>query len=338
MKALILCGGFGKRMEPITLRIPKPLIPLVNRPIIDYVMAKIPMNVNQVIIHVCYMNDLIIDYVKSMDYNHEIRFISDNESPGTGGAIKKAKNLLDEPFFVLWSDVISSINLLELKRFHNERDSLLTLACFRTKDPTDFGNVKFDEYRKVVCYKEKPPPYETISHYVSGGIFFLEPEIFDYFPEKSQFKFEEEVLTPLPEIIDRMYAYLITDFCIDIGRPDRFLEATRLLLSRDHSILDDSLNRKEQFDKRKITVTKPVCLGLENSIEKGVEIGPNVVLGSNNLIKEGAKIKNSVIFDECVIGNSATIRDSIIDSRSQVKDSDTKRFDVISSRMSRSWL
>jgi mannose-1-phosphate guanylyltransferase/phosphomannomutase len=321
MKAVILCGGIGHRMKPITCRIPKPLILLNNKPTIDYIMEKIPKSVNEVIVHVCYKSDLIIDYMENSDYGSKISFIIDEENglSGTGGAIKRARKYLNEPFFVLYSDIISSIDLLELRSFHQSKEALLTVACIEVDDPTNFGNARIDSDQKVIAFKEKPKEHQVISNLASGGIFFMEPDIFQYFPEINIFSLEREVL---PSLVDRkMYAYIIPGFCFDIGERNRYLEATRLLLNRDANC---RTRTSSHLQKRKvessIKIVEPVHIGLENMIDKDIRIGPNVVIGNKNTIEQGTIIRNSTVFDECKIEKNVTIENSIVDSRSIIKD------------------
>ena len=324
MKASILCGGSGERMQPITDRIPKPLIPLLNKPTIDYIIRKIPKNVKQIVIHVSHMSDFIINYVKSSDYDYNIVFVHDDKPPGTGGAIRSAMKYLDEPFFLLCSDVISSIDLLELKKFHDSKKALLTIACIEVSDPTEFGNVRIDSDQRIIDYKEKPARDEIISNLASGGTFFMNPEIFDYFPRKDALSLEKELYLErdiLPELIgEEMYAYIISDYCIDVGTLSRYLEATKLLLDRDQSISERFSEMRKRLRRQGVKIMKPVCLGSQNIIEKNVEIGPNVAIGDSNYIMEGTKIKDSVVFDRCIIGKNVTIKNSIVDSGSNMKN------------------
>ncbi len=153
MKALILAGGLGTRLRPLTYSMPKPLIPLLGKPLVRYIIDALPAQVDTVILAVSYMKDALEDYFKSVDLGRKIILVNETEPLGTGGAIRNVSEHLDGTFFAFNGDIVSSLDLKALLRFHREKGGIATLSLWQVEDPSPFGVVKLNGEGRILDFQ-----------------------------------------------------------------------------------------------------------------------------------------------------------------------------------------
>ncbi|MGZ7135381.1 MAG: DUF4954 family protein [Methanobacterium sp.] len=316
-----MAGGKGTRLRPLTLIRPKPMIPLVNKPIIQYTVDRLKrFGLKDIIMTLNYMSTNIKNYFKDgTSFGVDIKYSVEKWPLGTGGSVKKAQKYIDDTFMVVSGDVLTDVDFKDVLKFHKEKGALVTMVLTEIEDPTHFGIAVMDNDNKITEYLEKPAPEDVFSNVANTGIYILEPEIFEFFQEKeekSELDFSKDIF---PEIIKKdagIYGYVFNGYWNDVGRPETFLEAT-------YDILDQKI--KLDFNKSKIeeSIGKigNIWVGKNVFIDKKARIEGPVVIGDNCTIQEGSKIsKGSVIGNNVSIGKNVNIDGAVILSDSIVED------------------
>lgn len=319
IRTIMMAGGKGTRLRPLTLVRPKPMIPLVNKPIIEYTIDRLKKSgFNDIILTLNYMSTNIKNHFKDgSEFDVDIRYSVEKWPLGTGGSVKKAEKYIDDTFMVVSGDVLTDINFKDVVKFHKEKGAIATMVLTEVEDPTHFGIAVMDKNNKVTEYLEKPSPEEAFSNVANTGIYIFEPEIFDFFDGKEgEVDFSKDIF---PEVIKQdagIYGYVFNGYWNDIGRPETYLEAT-------YDILDQKM--KQNFYKTKIEegIGKigNIWVGENVSIDKRARIEGPVVIGNNCTIEAGCKIsRGSVIGDNVSIGKDVNIDGAVLLSGSIIED------------------
>jgi len=314
MQALILAGGKGTRLRPLTVYTPKPIVPVVNRPLVLYQIDLLrEAGITDITLSLSYQPDKIEHLIGSgTDAGVTLRYLTEPSPLGTGGAYKFAADSTNGATIVLNGDIITDLDLSELIAFHNAKASAATLALTPVKDPTRYGVVQTDEDSRIKGFVEKPKPdqLDGLSNMINAGIYILEPSILDLIERDTNRSFEYHVF---PEILARglpFFGYEMSDnYWLDIGTPETYLAAHHDLLAGSASI---KLERPPGSDVAthaeidKLSVIGPGC-----TIKPGAQI-MNSVIGPGVLIEEKAVIKVSVIWSHTRIASFAEVRSAII--------------------------
>jgi len=294
MEAIILAGGFGTRLRPLTYTRAKSLLPIMNKPMVSYLLDQLPESVDTVIIAANYRKNQLEDYIKSLDSSKKI-IINDEPKPlGTGGAVKFAEEYLSDEFFVLNSDIICSLNLSEMIKFHREHQAVATISLWPVENVSEFGVVDITNQGKIINFIEKPKPEDAPSNLINAGAYLLDSSILDYIHTGGLVSMEKEIFPQIIENTNRFYGYQFKGFWMDIGRIKSYLDIHQFLL------------RQQQV---------PNFIG-ENFVNKGLV--EQSVLGDNVQIGKGSQVKNSVILDGAVIKDEVIIENSVIGENSTV--------------------
>ncbi len=291
MQAVILSGGFGTRMRPLTLTTPKPLLPIMNKPLIQHVVDSLPERVDEVILASNYKIEMLRDYFDEYDVEGKTIHVVDEPKPmGTGGAVKNVEEYLDDTFFVINADIISSIDLEEYFKFFKSKEAIGAISAWEVDNPEEFGIFELDDMGRILRFEEKPNAWEAFSNTINAGHYILEPEVLDLIPIGEKVSMEREIF---PQLIDKgFYGFKFSGHWIDCGRPTSFLEANRTLLK---------LHEKEQGINHLIG---------ERSYVEG-ELGDHVTIGMDCTL-EDCDISNSIVLDGVEIDEGCVIKDSII--------------------------
>ena len=189
MKAVVMAGGFGSRLYPLTAERPKPMVPLVNKPVLFHILGLLKHhNITDVIITVKHLADQVQDYFGNGSHlGMRIRYAVEDPPLGTAGGVKNAENLLDdEPFLVISSDIVTDIDLSKLIRYHHEKQAMVTMALKRVSNPKGYGIVLLDGKGYIRCLLEKPKPNQIVSNIVNTGIYVLDPSVLNYMEPEYQ--------------------------------------------------------------------------------------------------------------------------------------------------------
>ncbi|MGB2581124.1 MAG: nucleotidyltransferase family protein, partial [Thermoplasmata archaeon] len=180
MKAVLLVGGMGTRLRPLTYRVPKPLVPVMGKPLMMHVIDSLPDEVDETIVPVGYKRDVMEDYLRRNPPRRKITIVEEKEPMGTGGAVKNVEEYIDGPFLVINGDSISSLDMNRFIEYHREKKAFATISLWEVEDPTPFGVVDLDANGQIHRFQEKPNKTEAFSRLINAGAYALEYETLDY--------------------------------------------------------------------------------------------------------------------------------------------------------------
>jgi mannose-1-phosphate guanylyltransferase len=297
MQALILSGGYGTRLRPLTYTRAKSLLPILNKPMIRYLIDKLPREIKQVIIAANYKSEQLKEYFKGAELDKEIIINKEEKPLGTGGAIKFAEEYIKDTFLVMNSDIICSLDLKSMIEFHRTKKASVTISLWPVKEVSQFGVVEIHPDRRITKFVEKPPPTEAPSNLINAGIYVLEPEILDLIKKGRLVSLEEEIFPKMLATNRPFYGYRFGGYWIDVGRTKSYLEASKILLSESN-----------------LTYLAGKDCRVEGKIS-------NSTLGNGVRIGEGAKVESSILYARIKLGKNVWIKRSIIGEGCEVKES-----------------
>lgn len=299
MQAVILAGGLGTRLRPLTYTRPKALVPLLNRPMVLHLLDGLPPAVDRVLLAANYRVDALRAYFAEREDDPPVQVVEEAEPLGTGGALKNLEARLDDTFLTYNGDVISSLNSESLLAAHRARGGLGTLALWEVEDPTPFGVVDLDAESRVQRFREKPPPGEAPSRLVNAGVYALEPEILDLIPPDRPVSLEREVF---PKAAERgLYGMEFEGYWSDAGTRTSYLAAQRALLDR----VAQGPRGAEAGRFR-----SPVLVDETAEVEGGV-VGPYACLGPGCHV-EDAFVENAVLLERTRVEPGAHVEGSLV--------------------------
>jgi NDP-sugar pyrophosphorylase family protein len=309
LKALVLAGGFGTRLRPLSCSRPKTLFPLANQPLIDYTLQNLAQGgVDTIILSVYYMAENIVRYLGPTKYNMGILYSREQRPLGKGGGIKNAEDMLNgEPFIAMNGDIITDLDLRRLISFHEEKRGLATIALYQVNDPSRYGSVEIDREGRITRFVEKPEPGIAPSNLINAGIYVLEPEVLEYMPSGKKFDTEVEVF-PILAQERKLFGYEFHGYWTDIGVPEEYLNANAAILGK----MDEGSGNENANVDSTATVKKPCIFGDNVNIGADSVIGPNVSIMDNVHIGKGVRIENSIIFAGASIEDYSSVRNALI--------------------------
>jgi mannose-1-phosphate guanylyltransferase len=316
LKALILIGGFGTRLRPLTCTRPKALFPIVNKPLLQWTFEKLAENgVTEVILAVNKLTEFHIKQQQLSRCGLKVKFSLDPPKMplGTAGPVKKAEKLLghEEPFLVLNGDLITEISYNQLLKAHAQGKAVATIALHESKDPSRYGTAELAEGNRIKRFVEKPPKGTEPSKLINAGVYVLSPKIFDYIPGGRSVSMEREVFPRLAEE-NALYGHKVGGLWIDIGKPEEYLQTNKLMLQMLQTCPDKPRKDQKFMCKNPVAIGKGVTIG-ENSV-----IGPCAILGNNVTVGRNVQIQNSVIFEDAKIDDDATIEGALIGESARI--------------------
>ena len=328
IKAVLMAGGKGSRIRPLTLSRPKPLIPVANRPMIEYIVGKVKKSgYDELVVTLSYLKSQIKKLLKKKYPYLNIKYSVEKKPLGTAGGVKKASKHINDTFFVLSGDVLVDVDLNEILDFHKKNNALATMVLTQVEDPSQYGIAVLDDENQIVKFLEKPSPHEVFSKIANTGIYVLEPEILDYITNKGEIDFSKDVFPQLLEEKAGMYGFVHDGYWNDLGRPKTYLQANYDVLNR--KIKPEPYGKKlvegvgrlgdmwvgDGVDiKNKIRLIGPVVIGSGCVIEKNCVIGQNTIIGDNVHLEKNTTVKGSVVFPDSKVKEGSYLKDCIVDS------------------------
>jgi mannose-1-phosphate guanylyltransferase len=326
MQALILAGGEGTRLRPLTSTIPKPVVPLVGRPFISYMLEWLAGHgVDDVILSCGFMAEGVREVLgDSTALGIRLRYLEEPRPLGTGGALKFAEELLDERFFMLNGDVLTDIDLTEELRQHERTGARATLALISVEDPSAYGLVRRNPDNSVREFVEKPGPERVSINLINAGAYVIERSVLDRMaPAGTNISIERQVFPTL--VGNGLFGYAAEGYWLDIGTPERYLEATYDIL--EGNVVTEIGRRLSESglvlrDGASVSgrVVAPALVGADSQVSAGAIVGGRTVLGRGVTVGRGSHIEGSVLLDGAAVGERVTIRGSIIGSNASIGD------------------
>ncbi|MCX8128646.1 MAG: mannose-1-phosphate guanyltransferase [Clostridia bacterium] len=321
MKAIIMAGGEGSRLRPLTCDLPKPMVPVMNKPIMQHIIELLKSyGITEIGVTLMYLPQKIKDYFgNGSSFGVNLHYFTEDSPLGTAGSVKNAGDFLDETFVVISGDSLTNMNLCEAIKFHKSKKSKATLILTKVDVPLEYGVVLTDTQGAITGFLEKPSWGEVFSDTVNTGTYILEPEILKYFEKGQKFDFSQDLFPILLEKKDPLYGYVTTDYWCDIGDLRAYLQA-------HYDVFEDKI----RLNLDAVEIKKGIWIGAGSVIEPNAQVnGPCLignncrigngsvienfsVLGDNNIIEDEVSLKRSVIWDNCTIEYGSEIRGAIL--------------------------
>jgi len=314
MKAMIMAAGVGSRLMPLTADIPKPMVPVGNRPLMENIVKLLQEHgFTQLIANLHYYGDIISNYFgDGSSFGLEIAYSKETELLGTAGGVKKCEWFLDDTFVVISGDALTDLDLTWLLVEHKKNGALATIALKEVKEVERFGVVNTDEHGKIRSFQEKPRRSEALSNKANTGIYVFEPEIFGYIPANNFYDFGKQVFPHLVKIGAPFYGVPIEDYWCDIGSIDAYRQANIDILRGNVRVKSEGRIISKNGDGGKVLIGEDVLIG------EGVKFRGNVIVGPGCRIDSYTEIQDSVIWSNTFIGSRVTLKECILGSGCRV--------------------
>lgn len=328
MRAVIIAGGSGTRLRPLTYNIPKPMVPLFNKPFIQYQIEMLRRHgIREIIINLHYLADSIRDYFgDGSKLGVKLFYSYEKEALGTGGAVKNAEEYFtDEPLIVLNGDILTDVDLSAVIAQHREQQSCATLTLIRVTDPTSYGLVFTNDDGRIYRFLEKPSWDEATVDTVNAGIYVLDPKVFDLVPKGEPYSFERGLFPLLLQRNETMAGYITENYWLDIGSPSKYMQAhTDILKGKVHVEMDAEEVRPGIFLGKNVQIDPsaelrgPVFVGDRARVQAHTKLHEFSILGEDVTVEANTKIQNSLIWSDTTVGEDCQINHSIIGSHCQI--------------------
>lgn len=316
-----MSGGMGTRLRPLTCQLPKPMVPIFNKPVMEYGIEILKeYGIEDIAVTLYYLPNNIMEYFNDgKEFDVNIKYYIENEPLGTGGSVKNAQEFLDNTFIVISGDAFTNINITKAYEFHREKGSKATLVLKKEPIPLEYGVVITDEYGRIIRFLEKPNWGEVFSDTINTGIYILEPEVLDYYKKGDNFDFSKDLFPRLLKDDIPMYGYITEEYWCDVGDISTYVKTHEdifLNFSKDY-LLEEELY-KGIWAEEGVTIEKgarlypPIYIGKNSLIKEGAIVEPYTVIGNNCVIKKGTSIKRSILWDNVIVEENCEIRKSVI--------------------------
>ncbi len=301
MKALVLIGGFGTRLRPITYTVPKQLIPVAGKPLLYHVFDLLPRDLEEVVLATGYKAEIVDAYVRAHPPPWPVRTVAEREPLGTGGGMKNAGGGMSDPFFLVNSDVVTALDAGDLLALHRSRGGVGTMTLAEVEDTKPYGVAALGANDRIEAFVEKPDPQDAPSHWINAGVAVWSASVLDRIPSGRPVSFEREVVPGL--LAQGLYGYRLRRYWEDAGTPDRMLRAQQLLFA-------DGRGGKGLLPHGALG-RGPVAAG-RGVVASGASFGPNVTLGDGATVEPGAHVENAIVMEGVVVGREAEVRNSLL--------------------------
>jgi mannose-1-phosphate guanylyltransferase / phosphomannomutase len=336
MKAVIMAGGFGTRLRPLTCNIPKPMVPVANKPMMELIIDLLKKHgITDIVSTLFYQPEIISSYFGSgTEFGIRMQYRKAEADFGTAGSVRNAKDFLDERFIIISGDVLTDFDLTAAIRFHEQKKAKATLLLTRVSNPLQFGVVLTRDDGKITRFLEKPSWGEVFSDTINTGIYILEPEILDMVPPREEYDFSKNLFPTMLEHDIGLYGYIAEGYWRDIGNLNEYQEAqldvlrglvkvsiagsktTNMIAGTNAKIETDAKNLSGNNVIGKNTRIYPAVILSNTVIGNDCEIFPgavlrNTVLWNGTQVGARAEIISDVIGEKCIIGEDAVLAENI---------------------------
>jgi len=329
MKAIIIAGGPGTRLQPLTYAVPKPIIPLVNKPILVHQIELLKKHgITEIVLNLHYKSDSIQKLLGDGKKFGVKLFYSFEEKPlDTAGAVKNAQEFFDsDPMIVCNGDILTNLDLTALMDFHRSKRSELTFTLTRVDDPSAFGLIVTDANGKVKNFLEKPSKKEAIVDTINAGTYVINTDLFEYIPKGVQHSFERQFFPKMLNIGKNIYGFDSDSYWMDIGNPQKYFEAHQdILLNKIKVNIDGQpiggnfIGERFEQDPS-VKLSNPIAIGNDVTIDAGVQIYGPSVLGNKVRVGAKSKLTQVIVHENVTIGKNCIISKSILGKNSIIED------------------
>lgn len=332
-KAMIMAAGVGSRLEPLTQIVPKPLIPIANKPVMEILLRKLTKyGINNVISNTYCLANQIHEKYENNDFGLNFQYIQEKTLSGTAGGVKKCEQFFDgeKTFLVMSADGLTGAKLDEIISSHKASGAIATMGVKEVpiQEVSSFGVVITDKNHRVTEFQEKPQTHEAKSNLVNTGIYVFETRIFDYIPADTFYDFAKNVFPALMENNEIINTYTIREYWSDIGTINQYKQSSTDILNElvDVDITAQKLKcgwvEKSAKIASSVNFKGSVLIGENTIIEENVTFKGNNTIGNNCVIKSGSIIADSILWDNVTIEDNVNLNDCIVSSDTVVSKND----------------
>jgi mannose-1-phosphate guanylyltransferase len=326
MKALFLAGGTGTKLRPLTDKLPKSMVPIMNRPLLERSMANLrKCGISEILISYCNESKYIKEYFSDGSrFGLRIEYINEDIPLGTGGAIKKAGMMYHDTFLVLNADVVCNIDYKELIDFHKSKSASITVAVIGAETLSSYEVVESDKNDYAVSFGQTADDKEIKSVYVNAGVYVVEPEMLNEIPEDRPVSLKREILPALLQKGYKVAAYKGCSYWMDIVTPENYLQTHQDILSGKCQISGVHFGNNNIFKDGKSIIDNtaiingPIYIGDNVKIGAYATVGPNAVIGDDVSIHMGGKVLGSILWNNVDIGICAKLVGAVATSDCKV--------------------
>jgi mannose-1-phosphate guanylyltransferase len=322
LTAVILVGGPGTRLRPLTDDRPKSLMPVLNRPVMEHTIAYLKhFGIEDIVLTLSYLPDAIRERLgDGSRYGARLVYCLEEEPMGTAGAVKNAEKYIDDTFFVLNGDIFTDLDLAGMLAFHRERGAAATISLSWVEDPSAFGVVETNNDR-VKRFIEKPTRAEATSHWINAGTYVLEPSVLEHIPAGQHYMFEKGLFPRILELSIPVYGYPYRGYWLDMGTPEKYFTVNMDMLCSRLKSSFSAASGPAGIDygpgalvDPEAVVTAPALVDGGCHIGRRVNISGPVIMGRDCRVEESASIANSILWDGVRVGAGARLDRCIIAS------------------------
>ncbi len=328
MKAVVMAGGEGSRLRPLTVTRPKPMVPIVGRPVMEHILNLLKTHgITDVVVTVQYMASAIEDYFgDGTQFGMNIAYSREEVPLGTAGSVKNAEELLDEPFLVISGDALTDFNLTEIINFHTQRKAMATITLAHVPNPLEFGVIITDDNGHIRQFLEKPSWGEVFSDTINTGIYVLDPKIFGYFERDKPFDFSQELFPMMLKKGDPIYGFTSEGYWCDVGNLAEYMRANADVLQGKVNVelpgtdLGGGVWAEDGVEiAPDAQLFGPIFLGHDCKVKNGVVIhGPSAV-GHYTIVDDRAQVDRSVVWNNSYIGERTELRGALVGTSTSIK-------------------
>ena len=329
MLAVIMAGGKGTRLRPLTCDKPKPMVPVANRPLLEHVVHRlVRAGWDQIALTLHYQPEKVEAYFgDGHRFGAKFRYFVEDQPLGTAGSVKAAAGLFDSTFLVASGDALSDFDLRAALAFHRERQAAVTIVLSRVESPLEYGVVMADPDGRITRFIEKPGWGEVFSDTVNTGFYLIEPEVLSLVPRGEAFDFSRDLFPRLLERGKRLYGFVAEGYWSDIGTLEQYrrthidILAGRVQLDLPGQAIRPGVwaGQGTEIDPD-AKVEGPALLGEHCSIERGAEIGAYSVIGDYNLLAYGSSVRRAILWRHVYVGRGAEVKGAIVGDHAMIKN------------------
>ncbi len=330
MKAVVMAGGEGTRLRPITSNQPKPMVHIANKPIMEYIIEHLKRHkITDIVATLQFLPRVIKSYfAEGNELGVNLSYAIEEAPLGTAGSVKNAEVYLDDTFVVISGDALTDIDLTKVINFHKKNRAMATITLKRVENPLDFGIVITDKNGRIERFLEKPSWGEVFSDTINTGIYVLEPEIFKYIPEGKPFDFSRDLFPYLLKNGFPLYGFVADGYWCDVGNIEQYIKAHRDILDGKVNVnipgikMEDNIwiGEGASIDPN-AKIIGPAVIGHDSKVEADAVIGKYSVIGNNAIVRERAKIHRALIDENSYIDSNATLNGCVVGKNCDIRKS-----------------
>lgn len=315
MQAVILAGGMGTRLRPLTYTVPKPMLAVAGKPALAHtVEALTQAGCTEVIVTTNYLAELVADGLRDLNSPIKVCCVKEESPLGTAGCIKNIIDDLGDEFLVIQGDAVADMDYASFIEFHRSHDADVTISVIRVQDTREFGIVETDSDGCITRFQEKPRPEEAFSNMANAGFYLLKKRAFDDVPVGEPYDFSKQLFPHLMEQGARFYAWELDGYWVDIGRVQTYLEGNK------HRLKGRAVVAPDVILPESVTLVPPFVIGAGTRIGPHCVIGPGTILGQNCTVGANSYVSGSVVCDNVTMGVGVRLTDCVVATGSKLGD------------------